>query len=136
MVDDARWEHRDPHPRCCWVGLGDLAGPVVKRVVRDGGEALLLCERSEGQTDIAVSAQRVLEGGEPAGEAVDAIRGRPLSQEEALCPGHPGPLDRLGADVGDERGERDADRADRVAGVAAHAKRLLVGHAVDAVVPG
>ena len=135
VVDDARREHRDLHRRRRGVGLRDLARPVVQRVVGDRGKALLPRDRSERQTDAAVAPQRVLERGEPARQPVDPLGGRPLSQEDALRPRHPGLLDGLRPDVGDEGGERDPDRADRVAGIAAHAERLLERDALGPVVP-
>ena len=107
----------------------------MKRVVRHRGQALLLRERAERKAHAPVAPERVLEGREPPGDAVDAVGRRPLTHEEPLRPGHPRPLDRLRADIGDERCEGNAHWADRVARVAPHAQGLLVGDAFDAVMP-
>src|SRR5438445_1276259 len=67
----------------------------MKRVVRHRGQALLLRERAERKAHAPVAPERVLEGREPPGDAVDAVGRRPLTHEEPLRPGHPGPVDRL-----------------------------------------
>ena len=136
VIDDAGGEHRDLRDGIARVRLGDLTRAVVEGIVRDGGEAFLLRERPERQPDVAVAPERILEGREPAGDPVDPLGRRPLAEEHALGPRHPRSLRGLRAHVGDERGERDAHRADRVAGVASHAQCLLVRDAVDPVMPG
>ena len=106
----------------------------MERLLRHRREALLLAELAERQTHQAAVTERALERGEPPGHAIDALRRGPLRQRDAFGPRDPGALDRERAHVGDERGDRDADRADRVARIAPDAHLLLIGDAVEAVV--
>ena len=56
----------------------------MERAIGDRRQALFLRERAEGQAHMAIPPQRILECREPAGEAIDALRRRPLVQEELL----------------------------------------------------
>ena len=71
----------------------------------------------------------------PGEEAIEALTRGPHAQGHALRRRHPGALDGLGADVVDQRRERDLHRTHGVAGVAAETHVLLVRDGLDAVVP-
>jgi hypothetical protein len=74
VIDDARRKEADADDRVRWVRLRDLAGSVMERLLRDGGEALLLSEVTEWESYEAAVTERALERREPSGHAVDALR--------------------------------------------------------------
>ena len=133
VVDDARGEEADADDRIGRVRLRDLTCSVVQRLLRHRGEALLLAEVTERQAHQAAVTQRALERRQPARHAIDALRRGPLRQRDAFGPRDTGALDSERANVGDERRDRDAHRAHRVARVAADTHLLLVRDAVEAV---